>query len=120
MQRLVLVSKTRRFYNTPARNKATPTDKKHNKPRQCCLVGLDGFYRIGDDYKAIHSHPELSMQEKRTAGIAADRLRTAGFEVTAGVGRTGVVGLLRNGDGPTVMVRADTGIASSSAPCSNT
>src|SRR5689334_21662421 len=58
-------------------------------------------------YKDIHAHPELSMQERRTAGIAADRLRKAGFEVTAGVGRTGVVGLLSNGDGPTVMLRAD-------------
>src|SRR4051794_19944683 len=58
-------------------------------------------------YKDVHSHPELSMQETRTAGLAADRLRGAGFEVTTGVGKTGVVGLLRNGDGPTVMLRAD-------------
>ncbi len=58
-------------------------------------------------YKDIHSHPELSMQEKRTAGLAAERLKTAGFEVTEGVGQTGVVGLLKNGDGPTVMLRAD-------------
>ena len=58
-------------------------------------------------YKDVHSHPELSMQETRTAGLAAERLRAAGFEVTTGVGKTGVVGLLRNGDGPTVMMRAD-------------
>jgi hippurate hydrolase len=58
-------------------------------------------------YKDVHSHPELSMQEKRTAGVAADHLRAAGFEVTTGVGVTGVVGVLRNGDGPTVMLRAD-------------
>ena len=58
-------------------------------------------------YKDVHSHPELSMQETRTAGLAADRLRSAGFEVTTGVGKTGVVGILRNGDGPTVMIRAD-------------
>jgi amidohydrolase len=58
-------------------------------------------------YKDIHSHPELSMQENRTAGIAADRLRSAGYEVTTGVGKTGVVGVLRNGDGPTIMLRAD-------------
>ena len=58
-------------------------------------------------YKDIHAHPELSMQERRTAGIAAERLRAAGFEVTTGVGKTGVVGLLHNGDGPTVMLRAD-------------
>jgi metal-dependent amidase/aminoacylase/carboxypeptidase family protein len=58
-------------------------------------------------YKDVHSHPELSMQEKRTASLAADQLRAAGFEVTTGIGRTGVVGLLRNGEGPTVMLRAD-------------
>src|SRR5437868_11944051 len=58
-------------------------------------------------YKDVHAHPELSMQEMRTAGLAADRLRAAGYEVTTGVGKTGVVGLLRNGDGPTVMLRAD-------------
>ena len=58
-------------------------------------------------YKDVHSHPELSMQETRTAGLAADRLRAAGYEVTTGVGKTGVVGLLRNGEGPTVMLRAD-------------
>jgi hippurate hydrolase len=58
-------------------------------------------------YKDVHAHPELSMQETRTAGLVADRLRAAGFEVTTEVGNTGVVGLLRNGDGPTVMLRAD-------------
>src|SRR5208337_4329186 len=58
-------------------------------------------------YKDVHAHPELSMQETRTAGLAADRLRAAGYEVTTGVGKTGVVTLLRNGDGPTVMLRAD-------------
>ena len=58
-------------------------------------------------YKDVHRHPELSMQEERTAALAAGRLRSAGFEVTTGVGTTGVVGLLRNGDGPTVMLRAD-------------
>jgi hippurate hydrolase len=58
-------------------------------------------------YKDLHSHPELSMQENRTAHIAANRLRAAGYEVTTGVGKTGVVGLLRNGDGQTIMLRAD-------------
>lgn len=65
------------------------------------LPGLESIY------KDIHAHPELSMQENRTAGIAADRLKANGFEVTANVGKTGVVGLLKNGSGPTVMLRAD-------------
>jgi hippurate hydrolase len=47
------------------------------------------------------------MQETRTAGIAEARLRQAGFDVTTGIGKTGVVGVLRNGEGPTVMLRAD-------------
>jgi amidohydrolase len=58
-------------------------------------------------YKDVHEHPELSMQEKRTAGIAAERLQAAGFDVTTGVGKTGVVGILENGEGRTVMLRAD-------------
>jgi hippurate hydrolase len=58
-------------------------------------------------YTDIHAHPELSLQETRTAGLAAERLRGAGYDVTTGIGKTGVVGLLRNGEGPTVMLRAD-------------
>jgi len=58
-------------------------------------------------YKDVHAHPELSMQETRTAGLAAERLRAAGYAVTANIGGTGVVGLLRNGEGPVVMLRAD-------------
>jgi amidohydrolase len=58
-------------------------------------------------YRDLHANPELSMQEKRTSGLAASWLRKSGFEVTEGVGGTGVVGLLHNGDGPTVLLRAD-------------
>jgi hippurate hydrolase len=58
-------------------------------------------------YKDIHAHPELSMQETRTAAIAAGLLAKAGYEVTTAVGKTGVVGMLGNGEGPTVMLRAD-------------
>lgn len=58
-------------------------------------------------YQDLHRHPELSMQEFRTAGIAADYLAAHGFDVTRGVGGTGVVGVLRNGAGATVMLRAD-------------
>ncbi|MBJ6724169.1 M20 family metallopeptidase [Geomesophilobacter sediminis] len=72
---------------------------------------LRDIYRLIPDlealYKDIHAHPELSMQETRTATLAADWLRRAGYEVTTGVGKTGVVGLLHNGEGPTVMLRAD-------------
>lgn len=60
-----------------------------------------------DTYRNLHQHPELSGQEHRTAAVVADRLRLAGFDVTAGVGGTGVVGILRNGAGPAVLLRAD-------------
>lgn len=58
-------------------------------------------------YKDLHQHPELSMQEVRTAKIAADAMEALGYEVTREVGVTGVVCVLKNGDGPTVMLRAD-------------
>ena len=60
-----------------------------------------------DLYRDLHSHPELSHEEHRTAAAVADRLSQFGFEVTTGVGGTGVVGVLRNGDGKTVLLRAD-------------
>ena len=58
-------------------------------------------------YTDLHRHPELSFQETRTAGIAAAHLHDLGLEIEEGVGITGVVGVLRNGDGPVVWARAD-------------
>ena len=63
--------------------------------------GLDALY------VDLHRHPELSGKEERTAAKLAEALRRAGFEVTTGVGRTGVVGILRNGTGPTLLLRAE-------------
>jgi hippurate hydrolase len=73
-----------------------------------CLNAALADLRLEDFYRDIHQHPELSLQEHRTAALAAQRLQGAGYQVTAGVGGTGVVGLLANGDGPTVMLRAET------------
>ncbi len=82
------------------------SEKTHE--RQSVLAKLESLLPgLEVVYKDIHSHPELSMQEGRTAGIAAEHLRAAGYEVTTGVGKTGVVGVLRNGDGPMIMLRAD-------------
>lgn len=58
-------------------------------------------------YQDFHSHPELSFREERTAAKLAEELKSLGIEVTTGVGKTGVVGLLKNGDGPTIMIRTD-------------
>ena len=72
------------------------------------LASLDGLLpELEATYKDIHSHPELSMQEIRTAQMAETHLRKLGFDVTPGVGKTGVVGMLHNGSGSTVMLRAD-------------
>ncbi|MFF9132696.1 amidohydrolase [Streptomyces sp. NPDC014776] len=62
---------------------------------------------LEDFYRDLHRHPEPAFQEHRTAGRLAARLRAAGFSVTEGVARTGVVGVLANGDGPVVWLRAD-------------
>ncbi|MEU8825226.1 amidohydrolase [Streptomyces sp. NPDC048636] len=58
-------------------------------------------------YEDLHAHPELSFQEFRTAGVVAARLREQGWDTTEGVGGTGVVGVLTNGEGPVVLLRAD-------------
>ena len=58
-------------------------------------------------YRDLHANPELSFEEVRTAAKLAAIARELGFEVTEGVGKTGVVAVMRNGDGPTVMLRAD-------------
>ncbi len=58
-------------------------------------------------YTNLHAHPELSFMEVKTAALVAGELRALGFTVTEKVGNTGVVGVLTNGVGPTVLVRAD-------------
>lgn len=58
-------------------------------------------------YKELHAHPELSLQEEQTGMRLAEELRRAGCEVTPNVGGHGVVGVLRNGPGPTVLIRTD-------------
>ncbi|KAJ5179291.1 hypothetical protein N7492_002501 [Penicillium capsulatum] len=60
-----------------------------------------------ETYRFLHTHPELSGQEEETAAIAADHLRTVGYEVHTQIGGHGVVGILRNGDGPKILLRAD-------------
>ena len=69
-------------------------------------VGADYQY-LDALYKNLHAHPELALQEERTAALMAKELRAAGFVVTEKVGGHGVVGVLKNGAGPTVLVRAD-------------
>ena len=84
-------------------------------PKLASAQAQDGLRAaIGDDmpalldhYRHLHANPELSGQEHQTAAYLADIARDLGFEVTEKVGGTGVVAVLRNGTGPTVMLRAD-------------
>ncbi|KAA9345776.1 amidohydrolase [Adhaeribacter soli] len=83
-----------------------------NSQIKAFLDKLDSFIdqllpELEEIYKDIHQNPELSMEEFRTSKIAADHLAKYQFEVTTGVGVTGVVGLMKNGEGPVVMLRAD-------------
>src|SRR5258705_8329571 len=69
---------------------------------------IDSYYPdLQGLYQDIHRNPELAFQEVRTAAKLAARLEALGFEVTAGVGRTGIVGLVKNGAGPVVMLRTE-------------
>ena len=58
-------------------------------------------------YKEFHAHPELAFQEVKTAARLAAEMRALGFDVTENVGKTGLVAIYRNGDGPTIMVRTE-------------
>lgn len=74
------------------------------------LIGRNVNAKQGDWltlYKDLHAHPELSLQEKRSAELIAQRMASAGYEVTASVGGHGVVGVMKNGNGPTVLIRGD-------------
>jgi len=69
---------------------------------------VDGIYPdLRALYVELHEHPELGFQEVRTSAALASHLEGLGFEVSTGIGRTGVVGVLRNGPGPTVMMRTE-------------
>jgi len=65
------------------------------------------YPRLDTLYKEIHAHPELAFEEVKTAARLAAEMRALGFEVTEKVGRTGLVAIYKNGDGPTIMVRTE-------------
>ncbi|TWT85269.1 N-acetyldiaminopimelate deacetylase [Posidoniimonas polymericola] len=68
----------------------------------------DNLAGVVELYKELHQTPELSYEEEATGNRLAKQWRAAGFDVTQGVGGHGVVGVLENGDGPTLMLRCDT------------
>jgi metal-dependent amidase/aminoacylase/carboxypeptidase family protein len=81
-------------------------------PQQIADAELPSLLAI---YKDLHTHPELSTKEERSAGIVAKELKAVGCEVTEKVGKYdkpgatcyGVIGVMKNGDGPTVAIRTD-------------
>ena len=76
--------------------------------RDAVQAKLDAEYSsLEAIYKNLHAHPELSFMEFQTAALVAAELRALGFAVTEKVGITGVVGVLKNGSGPTLLIRAD-------------
>ena len=85
----------------PAGATAPPSDSP-------ALAGLEALYPSLDVlYLDLHRNPELSLHEEKTAAKLGAKLRALGFDVTERVGGTGVVGVLRNGPGPTVLIRTD-------------
>jgi amidohydrolase len=88
---------------TAAASAASPADNRARVDTE-----IEGNYPSLDVlYRDLHAHPELGMQETRTAALLAQKMRTLGFTVTEKVGGTGVVAIYRNGVGPTVMVRTE-------------
>lgn len=75
------------------------------EPREWAAANIDDLLTL---YRYLHQHPELSFFEEQTGLRLAEELQSAGVEATTGVGGFGVVGVLANGDGPTLMLRADT------------
>jgi amidohydrolase len=86
----------------------TAASAAHADPPDRGLAGLDEIYpKLDALYLDLHRNPELSMKEDRTAARLASELKALGYQVTTGVGGTGVVGVLRNGNGPTVLLRTE-------------
>jgi len=75
--------------------------------KQVKLIVDQDKNRLVDIFKDIHRNPELGFMEVRTAKIITDELTSLGFKVQTGIGKTGIVAILKNGDGPVVMYRAD-------------
>ncbi|GMN12472.1 amidohydrolase [Altererythrobacter sp. MTPC7] len=83
---------------------AGPAAAQDDTLRSDLAADMPGLMEL---YRDLHANPELSFEEVETAAKLAARMRAMGFEVTEGVGKTGVVAMMRNGDGPMVMLRAD-------------
>ncbi len=75
-------------------------------PTKEAIIKEDIPYLV-DFYKNRHQNPEISLREKETAAALANELKQIGFEVTENFGGYGIVGILKNGEGPTILYRTD-------------
>ncbi|MDD3798059.1 MAG: amidohydrolase [Novosphingobium sp.] len=91
---------------SPAQAQPQATSPAADLPEIREIVARDSA-RLVSLYKDLHAHPELAFQEKATAAKLAKQMRAAGFSVTEGVGGTGIVAVLSNGEGPSILVRTD-------------
>jgi hippurate hydrolase len=83
---------------------ALPPTARAEPPHEWVKSHLESLVSL---YRHLHQNPELSLQEKQTAAVIARELKAVGCEVTTGIGGHGVVGILKNGQGPRLMLRAD-------------
>ena len=85
-----------------------PTTRADSSTREAVQSKVNAEYpSLFELYKHLHANPELSFQEEKTSARVAEELKRAGYEVTTGVGKFGVVAVMKNGAGPTVLVRSD-------------
>ena len=85
----------------------TVTTLQAQTAKQVKQMAYADSLRMVEIYKDLHQNPELGFMEVRTSGIIAKELKALGYEVITGIAKTGVVGILKNGEGPIVMYRAD-------------
>src|SRR4051812_26803829 len=89
---------------------AAETSQAALAKRVASLVAQDEP-RLVELFKHLHQHPELGFQEVQTAALIAKEFQSLGYETHTGIGKTGVVGIFKNGPGPVVMFRSDNGRA---------
>ncbi len=94
-------------FHRAAQIRAEPAQTEADKPPMNDPWVAKHVDELANLYKHFHTHPELSSQEAETSKRIAEELKKVGAEVTSGVGGFGVVGVLKNGAGPVVLVRTD-------------
>ncbi|PVH86608.1 Zn-dependent exopeptidase [Cadophora sp. DSE1049] len=85
----------------------TNSTTSFKKWREIFEKSFPDLKKYGSIYKDLHQHPELPCQESRTAAVIAGHLESLGYEVQKNIGGHGVIGILRNGNGATVLLRSE-------------